>query len=89
MQTLRCPCPRLSWYFRIARRPAYSPSAPLVGCNEHASKPVILGLARWCEKVNIGDLWPTARSQRRYGVQFHRTRAQRYHRYIQAEVLTL
>ena len=39
---LRCPSPRDSWYARITDSPAYSPAAPLFGCNDAAAKPVIL-----------------------------------------------
>ncbi|MNY83090.1 hypothetical protein D3C86_2256180 [compost metagenome] len=38
---LRWVSPRLSWYLRIASRPAYSPWAPEFGCMQMASKPVI------------------------------------------------
>merc|ERR1719486_1453933 len=41
-QTFRWPSPMDCWYARIARRPAYSPEAPLLGWTETASKPVIL-----------------------------------------------
>mmetsp|Transcript_89329 Transcript_89329/g.277816 ORF Transcript_89329/g.277816 Transcript_89329/m.277816 type:complete len:239 (-) Transcript_89329:1652-2368(-) len=42
MQTLRWPWPCDSRYLRMTSKPAYSPEAPLVGCSEHASKPVQL-----------------------------------------------
>ena len=41
MHTLRCSSPRDLWYCRMVMRPAYSPLAPLLGCSDTASKPVI------------------------------------------------
>ena len=40
-QTSRWPSPRLSWYRRMASRPAYSPCEPALGCSDTAAKPVI------------------------------------------------
>ena len=41
MHTLRCASPLARWNCRIVISPAYSPLAPLLGCSDTASKPVI------------------------------------------------
>ena len=41
MHTLRCLSPLAWWKARMVMRPAYSPLAPLLGCSDTASKPVI------------------------------------------------
>merc|ERR1719353_129926 len=49
--TLRWPSPIDCWYARIARRPAYSPEAPELGCTLTASKPVILQRSAFKEAI--------------------------------------
>merc|ERR1719265_2694674 len=56
MHTLRWPWPLLSKYFRMTKRPAYSPEAPLVGCKEQASNPV--QLIRYCSNEANISLYP-------------------------------
>ena len=48
MHTLRCLSPFARWYWRMVMSPAYSPLAPLLGCRETASNPVIS--ASWCAR---------------------------------------
>jgi hypothetical protein len=57
-QTLRCPSPRTSWYFRITSRPAYSPCDPAFGCSDTAAKPVMS--QRSASSVRNSSAYPSA-----------------------------